>query len=545
MATNNFFTDVKKELIEDPSMETNVSVTENGGYGYRTTGKSILDTFYKISSLRKYDDADLYIIWDTMYKEDPDNAILFLFFVGDIRGGLGERKIFRTMFKEFCIFSNTKAVQFIRLIPEYSRWDIMWDLIGISKETDDEIRDIVSKQLADDLENMEKGKPISLLGKWLPSYNTSSIETRMKAIKLNMLLHNVNIAKNPSLQKLYRQTLSKLRKYLKVVETTISANEWDQVDYEAVPSKANLLYKDAFCRHDQERYAKYLEDLRNGKVTVNSSVAYPCDIVSKYYEGFSRFGCGGRAMHVIGEEDTLLEEMWKALPDYNTGDADDDTVCVLDTSGSMHCMLNNSTSVLMVALSIVTYFTDHSKSEFSKNVITYSADPYLVDLRGCNSLKDKLNKLTTDEINAANTDIVKVFELILNTAITNGYSQEDMPSRILVVSDMEFDCAFKFGDTIQFDKNAESDKRVFTAIKDKYEDHGYKIPKLVFWNTCSRTNTIPVVENELGITLISGFSVNTMKMVLSDKLDPMEALLDMLYSDRYQPVLQIIESLKK
>ena len=525
---NKFFEDTKKELINDPNMEYNVSVTENGGLGYRTTGKSILDTFYKISSLREADDEDIKDIWNTICKDNFDLAVQFLFFVGDIRGGVGERKVFRTMFKEFCTISPQYASYFISLVPEYSRWDILWDLIGINEMIDISIRSLVLEQIAEDRINMELEKPISLLGKWLPSYNTSSAETKMKAKKLVKLLYSRDIS-NPIVQKGYRHTLSSLRKYLKVVERTISANEWDKVNYEAVPSKANLLYKDAFYKHDEDRYKKYLQDLSEGKAKVNASVAFPVDIVSKYYNN-DRFGRLNRAMPFIKEEDTLLEEMWKALPNYNTGDENDDTVCVLDTSGSMGHMLNNSTTVLMLAMSIVAYFVDHSKSDFTKNVITYSANPSLINLEDCKSLADKLNKMSRDEDNAYNTDIEKVFDLILNTAIKNNYKQEDIPSRILVVSDMEFDQAFRTDDY------ASADARIFSIISKKYEDAGYKLPKLVFWNTCSRTNTIPVVENEAGVILVSGYSANVMKMVLSDRLDPMDALLDMLGAERYDIV---------
>ena len=529
MANKKFFADVNKELITDPDAEFNVSVTENGGVGYRTTGKSILDTFYKVSSLRKADEDDLKNIWNTMCKDNEDLAIQFLFFVGDIRGGVGERRVFRTMFKEFCTISPNKAAYFINLVPTYSRWDILWDLIGINDTIDEKIADVVRDQLAEDIDNMKKGKSISLLGKWMPSYNTSSAETRLKAVKLAKILYHFDM-NSPIAQKMYRKTLSSLRKYLKVVETTISANEWDKIDYEAVPSKANILYKDAFMKHDEERRKKYLQDLSEGKATVNSSVAFPCDIVAKYYNKV--FSC---RVPFIEEEDTLLEEMWKNLPDYNTGDENDDTICVLDTSGSMHSNLNNSMNVLMVADSIVAYFTDHSKSEFSKNnVIAYAGDPYLIDLKDCKSLKDKLNKMNDEEINAYNTDIVKVFGLILQTAIRNKYTQEDIPSRVVVVSDMEFDQAFKNGES-----------RVFKVIENHFKENGYKLPKLVFWNTCSRTNTIPVVENEAGVILISGFSANTMKMVLSDKTDPMEALLETLSAERYQPVRDAIAEASK
>ena len=100
-----------------------------------------------------------------------------------------------------------------------------------------------------------------------------------------------------------------------------------------------------------------------------------------------------------------------------------------------------------------------------------------------------------------------------------------MPENILIFSDMEFD-GHKF----------DWDTRLFEVISDQYAQHGYKIPRLIFWNLNSRTETIPVIKNELGLVLTSGYSVQAGKMIMSGELDPMKALEDILNADRYQPV---------
>ena len=544
----NFVKDAAKELVEDHEMEFNVGVTENGGLGYKTTGRKILDVSFMLPSLRKATEEEINGLWDIMYRDDEELAVLFLFYAGDIRKGSGERRVFKLMFKKFCEMDAKKASNFISLIPEYSRWDVMWNLIGINDEIDNTIGAIVRAQISEDIRNAKEGKPISLLAKWLPSYNTSSRETRMNAVNVCRVTYGIDISKNPTLQKNYRQMLSMLRKHLKVVEATISANEWDKVDYEAVPSKANLLYKNAFKRHDEERYGKYLEDLAAGKTKVNASVAFPCDIVHKYYiEKFANGYCcppDRRALAYLEDEDTLLEEMWKNLPEYNI--EDDDTVVVLDTSGSMRCRVGNTGNMtaLEVATSVAIYFSDHSKGKYAKDIIAFSTEPSFIDLSDCKSLKDKLNKAAADRIDCGSTNIEGVFDLILNTAKQNKYEQKDIPSRIAVVSDMEFDDAFRVPVPGEY-WGTPVDARVFKVIEEKFEAAGYKMPKLVFWNVNSRTDTIPLTTNEAGVILVSGFSANTMKMVLSDKTDPMEALLEILYSERYAPIRSLFQVINK
>ena len=557
MANVSFMSDAKNHLVTDPNAEFNVSVTENGALGYATSGNIFVDVFYKLSSLRSAREEEIEDLWRKMFTKDHKIAVTLLFYIGDIRKGTGERKVFRTMMSEFCRMDPIAACNFVELIPEYSRWDIMWDLFYISKDLNIKIRDIVRAQLDMDLEAIEAGKSVSLIGKWLPSYNTSSEDTKRKAriVASECLDLNLDI---PIDQKAYRKLLSTLRKAIKVTERYTSANEWDKIDYSSVPSQANLKYKNAFKTKDGERYKAFLESVQKGEAKINSSVAFPYEIVHKYgldeYPGsFFEY-----RLRYIKDNDITLEEMWKALPDFEiTGKGD--ILCVVDTSGSMDSYYGGKNSTVTgkeIAYSLGIYFSEHNKGQFKDSFITFSRQPQIIKFGEDDSLLEKLKNLEAHNI-AENTDIDKVFDLILNTAIENKYTQSDIPDRVVIISDMEFDTQYgshRFPDSYNFFyhyeeidsttmTHSDTDKRLFDSIKAKYEAAGYKLPKLIFWNVNSRTNTIPMVENDLGVLLVSGCSSNVVKMVLSDAKTPFTAILETLNGERYAPVRKILSEI--
>jgi hypothetical protein len=363
---------------------------------------------------------------------------------------------------------------------------------------------------------MLENKPISLLAKWMPSANASSAQTKKYAKKLRKALNLT--------EREYRIALSKFRKYLDVVEVKMSNKNWSEINYETVPSRANLIYNGAFLRNDEARRREYLGQLEKGEVKINASTLYPHDIVHKYMSG--------GYWSSLKSKDATIEGLWKALPDNVQGCGN--TIVVADGSGSMTCNVGNTrVTALDVANALAIYFAERSSGQFKDKYITFSERPQLVDLSNCKSLHGKLQKaLAHDEV--ANTNIEAVFDLILTTAIKNNMSQEDIPQNVLIISDMEFDrCATSNSKDYW---NRRPDQRLFKVIAKKYEDAGYKLPRLVFWNVNSRTGTIPVKENDLGVALVSGFSTNICKMVMSGNTDPYECLLETLNSKRYDAV---------
>ena len=502
--------------------EMNVSITENGAVGFRTTGKELLDLNFAIASLRKMSDVEVAKRFKRAFCENQILAMKWLFYARDARQGCGERRLFRVVLEDLIKSNPEMVIPVINLIPEYGRYDDMWCLLD-NDESAKVIYQIVDRQLKQDWENMAAKKPISLISKWMPSINASSAKTKEYGKKLCKALHMT--------EREYRKALSKLRKYLDVVEVKMSTKDWSDIKYEAVPSRANLIYNNAFLRNDGARRREYLGQLEKGETKINASTLFPHDIVHKYMTG----GLWGRSLK---SKDATIEALWKALPD--TVKDCGNTIVVADGSGSMTCRVDNNSGVtaLEVANALAIYFAEHSSGQFKDKYITFSERPQFVDFRNCNTLHDKLQTaLSHNEV--ANTNIEKVFDLILTSAVNNHMHQDDLPKNILIISDMEFDSATCCGthtDNWGYSRRVRPSNKLFDVIAKRFADAGYMMPRLVFWNVNSRTGTIPVKENDLGVALVSGFSVNVAKMVMSGSVDPFECLLETLNSERYAPV---------
>lgn len=500
--------DLKKEL------DNRKQCTENGAIGYVTTGKDLLDLNFKASSLRNMSDKEVADLFFKAFYENKLLAIKWLFFLRD-REGMGERKSFRTIIYALNKEHPEIVKELISLIPEYGRWDDLYCLMD--GELKNDVVDFIRNQLEVDWLNFIKDEPISLLAKWLPKESTKTYKKLYKVLLKELKM-------SPSS---YRKLTSTLRKYLNVLEVKTSANEWDKIDYNAVPSKANLLYRNAFIKHDQVRRLEYLDSLKNGdaNVKINAKVLMPHEIVHKY-------SCNRRSYYdAILQHDESLEQLWKALPDYISGEGF--SMFVRDGSGSMYCGIGNSNATCLdVSTALAIYFAEKCEGEYKNKFITFSSHPKIIDLSNCNSLQEKLNRCYRED-DCSSTDIYKVFKLVLKTAVDNKYSQEQLPKNIIIASDMEFNYGCEFDETL------------FEKIKNEYEFHGYKLPRLVFWNICSRTNTIPLKENDNGIALVSGFSTSIMDMVLSGELDPYKCLVNKLNTDRYKPVEEAVKSALK
>ena len=492
-----FFDKMKKVLKTD----FNDSKTENGATGYKTTGSELLNLNFAVSSLRKSLPPEIRNRFAKAYNENPMLALKWLFFARDIRGGLGERRLFRIILQDIAQRYDVELAKVLMpIVSEYGRFDDLFVFFDTAMEND--LLEFIKNQIENDLKNFNNSNNgnVSLLAKWLPSINTSSKESVAKAKKIAKYLGYT--------EKEYRKTLVKLRKRIDVVEIKMSANEWGKIKYERVPSKANLLYNKAFFRHDEDRRLKFLEKLKNGETKINAGTIFPHEIVHKY----------GRSDNI----DDTLEQLWKALPD--TIENDKSTIVVADGSGSMMVRVDNNSSAtaLSVANALAIYFSERTNGEFKNQYITFSNSPQLVKFSENQTLRDKL-RVAYAHGEVANTNIEAVFDLILKTAIKNKLRQSKIPKNILIVSDMEFD-------------NATSSRvtgKLFDAVSRKYINAGYRLPRLIFWNVASRTQTIPVIENDLGVVLISGFSANSLKMVMSGDTDPYKAMVKVLNSERY------------
>ena len=356
---------------------------------------------------------------------------------------------------------------------------------------------------------MENSGGVSLCAKWMPGNNTSSEESRRAAAKLQCFMGLT--------AREYRKMLASLRVYLDVTEVYMSDGRWEEINYSKVASRANILYRNAFIRHDGVRRKDYLEAVRENKAVMHAGVLMPHEIVTRYasYTSWKM---------TVGAEDAALEALWKNLPDRVSEALN--VLCVVDGSGSMMCPVGEGgTTALHVSNALGIYFAERMGGAYRNRFITFSARPRYVDLSACRTLKEKL-ELAFANNDCTNTNVEATFELILETAVRNRLKQEELPQTVLVISDMEFDGALQGRPT----------DTLFETIRKRFARQGYRMPKLVFWNVNSRTNVIPVRENELGVGLVSGFSVNVCNMVLANELDPFKCLKKVLDGERYREV---------
>jgi hypothetical protein len=500
----NFMDKLKSDL--DSINKSKLQYTENGALGYSTTGKYLLDLNFKVASYRTKSTSELIKDFTLAFNEDKDLAVKWLFFARDIREGLGERDLFRKVFYYLITTNKSDSIEYlISQIPVYGRWDDLLVVLGTSHE--DIVIKFIKTQIFEDIQNMNSNKPTSLIGKWLPRENTSNKErisqARLLASKMGMTARE------------YRKIITSLNKYIKTTEIYTSSKKWNEINYEEVPSLANLKYKDAFLRNDEVRRREYLSKLEKGEAKMNMSVGYPHDIIHAYLKNFTR--------NYSPKLDETLESAWKNLKSFDLSN----TIVVGDSSGSMVTPIGNTNvSAIEVAHALGIYCGDHNTGAFKNKVITFSENPHYIEWDNDDTLAQKI-KIVFAHSEIANTNIEAVFKLILDTATRNHCTQEEIPANILVLSDMEFDSA----------TSGRTDITLFENIKQKFEEKGYKLPRLIFWNLNSRTSTVPVQEAENGVALVSGFSPNIIKMVLSNKLDPYEVLKEILEGERYKNIV--------
>ena len=486
------------------------TLTENGAVAYATTVKEMLGFNFKLAGYRKASEEEIRRDFGRVYYEDPLLAVKFIFWVRDIRGGAGERRTFRVCLKWLAEHKPEVAKALIPLVSEYGRFDDILSLLDTDLRKD--VSAYYKKQLKEDDKRRKLNQPISLAAKWIPSLHTSSNESRRYA---KMLCEDFGWDEQK-----YRKHLTKLRKYLDIVERKMSAKEWGDIDYNTVPSRANLIYNSAFLRNDENRRRKYLESLQKGEAKINAGVLQPHEIVSAY--------TGRRWWSSVKDYDETLEQLWKNLPNM----AVSNTLVVRDGSGSMCSPISGQTSCLDVATALTVYMCDHNTGGWKGKFVTFSSHPEVVDISAEETLHDKLDKISNYE-DCSNTNIYATMKLILDTAVNNKIPQEEMPETIVICSDMQFD-----GRRFNFNKT------LFEDIIDEYEVAGYKMPRLCFWNINDRgEKSIPLQQNDLGLILCSGFSVQIMKMFMSNKLDPYEILLETINSPRYDAVAEAVSGL--
>ncbi|HNT95461.1 MAG TPA: DUF2828 family protein [Thermotogota bacterium] len=478
----------------------NITRTENGMLSYVSSLNACVDFFLQAGGARGKNVEDIKTLFRKALEEDEEIAVRTLLWARDIREGAGERQIFRDLLPESPLTSRLIAV-----IPELGRWDDLLALRGTQGWP--AALEMIRKGL------MEEGN--SLCAKWMPRKGEQAAWLRNQ-LKLT--------------PKQYRKLLVRLTR---VVESQMAVGEWDEIDYAKVPSLAFSRYARAFTRHSTERVERFLQEVKEGKSHINATAVYPYDIVknflrflleedfevgfddSEWIDVYVRYGLSEPSFSFL--EGQLMEEQWKSLPDWV--DSSVSYLPVVDVSGSMlSCPIGPNLCPMFVAVSLGLYLAERNKGVFKDCLVTFSREPEMIQVRG--SLMQRLNQTLSADWGGS-TDLEAVFALLLEAAASHQVPQEEMPSAILILSDMQFD-------------RATSGKPAFSMIREKYEAAGYALPRVVFWNLSTRGGNVPALAREDNAALVGGFSASIVKRVLdADVLNPEKIMRDTVMTARY------------
>ena len=459
--------------------------TQNGMKARKSTANAVVDLFYNAGASRG---KNIVPAFASAMAENRELALRVAAWLRDVRGGAGERQLFRDILVYLENNDPEAAKALLAKVPELGRWD---DLFVFSTK---EMKEVAYTMLGDALRQRN-----GLAAKWTPRQGKIALEIREF------------FGMSP---KFYRKSLVELTK---VVEQQMCAKDWDNINFSHVPSVASARYKKAFNRNTV-KYAEYVQALVKGdnpEVKVNASAVYPYDVLK------------GRISHYVKFNKTeldLIEAQWNALPNF-VGDAN--ILPLVDVSGSMSCPAGgrnskSTLSCLEVAVSLGLYLADKNTGKFKDTFLTFSGNPELLHLKG--NINQKIDQMVKSQWQM-NTDMIAAFKLILNVAVKGQVAQEEMPKMVLILSDMQFD------QCVEYDDNA------LQAIERTYRNAGYEMPKVVFWNLNASYGNAPAKFNEAGVALVSGFSPAIVKPLLSGDLDgftPEAVMLKTIMDDRYK-----------
>ena len=505
----------KNKLLNAVKEATNVTRTENGAVTRKTTMSALLDLFGTGAAYRTRSESDCIVLFQKAFDENPVYALKCLFYLRDARGGQGERRFFRVVIKWLADNKTAAMKRNLKYVPEFGRWDDLYVFVGTALEKD--AFDLMGEQFVLDLQC----KTPSLLAKWLKSENTSSADSRALATKTRKIFGLT--------PREYRKSLSVLRARINVLERLMSAGQWDKIEFDKIPSKAGLVYRNAFARHDMERMrvdknaVAYKDFVQDKNTKVNAKALYPYEVVAKAvnFTGIMRsWYWNNHAEKDDPIERAAINKYWDNLEDYFNG-ASLDALCMIDTSSSMWG--TDASAPINVAISIGLYAAERARGPFHGHYISFSSRPQLIETYGSDFV-DKVKRIYSTNL-CENTNIEAAFDMLLNTAIKSHCRQSDLPKTIIVVSDMQFDA--------QRGRYGVSNATLMENIAYKWQRAGYQMPELVYWNVQARGNNVIPMQAKDGITFCSGFSPVLFEQIMKGKTG-YDLMMDKLNSARYE-----------
>jgi hypothetical protein len=494
--------------------EFNYTLTENGGLAHKTTNDALYDLFAQGAAYRTRNDTDCIFLFAKAFEENPTYAMKCLFYLRDILEGQGERRYFRTVINWLADNEVEAMRRNLKHIPEFGRWDDLYSLVGTPLEK--EMWDFMYKQFRLD---MASNIP-SLLGKWLKSENTSSKESRALGTKTRQAFGMTSMA--------YRKCLSSLRKRINVLERLMSEGRWDEIEFDKIPSKAGMVYRNAFARHDVERMKakknvqSYADFAKDKTTKVNAKALYPYEVVAKAYN-LTRDGRGGyNATRYVDLNDTerlMINKYWDNLAEY-ISKLNLNALCVVDTSGSMWG--SAASAPINIAISLGMIAADKARGPFHGQYISFSSRPQLIQVEGVDFV-DKVKRIYETNL-CENTNLEATFDMLLNVAIRNHVRQHDLPKSIIVISDMQIDSQYGYN------RGREAVRTMMENMRRKWARAGYQLPKMVYWCVDSRRDTF--LDDGPDVTYVSGSSAVLFEQIAKG-MTAQDLMFEKLDSKRY------------
>lgn len=465
-------------------------VTENGAFALNTTDDARLNFFSTVGSLRNTSENRKKVLLAEAYKQDPLFAVKTLFYARDIREGLGERKTFRSLLRYLAEYHPEAVRPNLDLVGVYGRYDDLYCLIGTPVEED--MWAAMKKQFEEDLCNLGQNKEISLLAKWIKTADSKSERTKQLGIltaeKLGYPVYN------------FKRIVRSMRKQIGVIEGLMSAGRWDEIEYSEVSSRAMMIYRNSFLKHDKERFQEYIGNALKGKEVIHSADLFPYDIVEKI-------------LYQQEEDSKVLEAQWRQLPDY-VGE-ETPAIVMADVSGSMWGR------PMATSIGLAIYFAERNKGAYHNLFMTFSSSPKIVVLKG-ETLEQKIKYVSRAEWGMS-TNLRAAFDKVLEIAVKNHVAPCEMPKSIIVISDMEID------------RCEDREWTFYDGMKAKFCEQGYKIPNIVFWNVNSRHDVFHADSTRVGVQLYSGQSISVFKQLMECiGKTPVEMMEKVINSERYE-----------
>lgn len=465
------------------------TLTTNGGVSLMTTENCFVDFFMMFVRGIDTDVINKYLT--ECWNIDPVKTVALIFHARDRKNGKKEKNISnRAMIWLKHNKCNTYRKNLYTYITKYGSWkDIMY--ISTKHSRNDFEINTIATQLLNDKDCIQRGdhKNVSLCAKWASSEGDKYDINFHIAHKIALSLY----PDDEDIMKKYRkEILVPLRKKIDIVETYMSSNRWNEIKYENVPAVATKRLKKVFQKHDPEGYAQYLNDVAKGAKKINITGILPHELVKFYIEG--------------NEYNETIEQQWKAiLKNIKDEGILSNMLAIVDVSGSM--INNSSVKPIEPAIALGILISECNEGLFHNKIISFDSKPEIFDIKGDN-LFEKVKNIRYNLSAGTSTNFEGTFDLLLNMGKMFDVKPEQMPKKVIVLSDM------------QFDEASDTDTNEYTiheCIINKYKDTIYKPPQFIYWNlSSSHDETFPVKAVSSNVAMISGFSEQLLKVFMNN-----------------------------